>query len=422
MTITSRQPAATGTISTGQVLPLVKSGDVPPTVNHSHVTQVTAMDIQGGVPQMDGWDLIGKTCDAASGYRCLQQAYPTQLPTLTRLANKFTISDRTFELDAASTWGSHLEIVTANLDNFVGENARSKGLPPGAPIGNGMGCDSGKLAPWTDPSDSTIKYIPSCVPDQNGNMYDWYLSQTGPHPIADHVPTIMDLLDQHGVSWKIYAPTAASDEWRFGYGRAICPTFWDCLSTNQAKKVESPGDFIVDAQMNQLPAVSYLLPYDFNSQHNTFSLIKGENWIASVVNAVAANPDTWGSTAIFLTYDDCGCWYDHVPPPQSENPYGPLGIRVPMVIISPYAKPHFVDHNTASFASLLSYIEHNWGLPGLSTLPGGAGAREGLAYDYHDSFNYSQTALRPVRLPTHAVPSSSIRYMRLHPPVHEDDT
>jgi phospholipase C len=113
-------------------------------------------------------------------------------------------------------------------------------------------------------------------------------------------------------------------------------------------------------------------------------MAQGDNWIGQVVSAIENGPD-WGSTAIFITYDDCGCFYDHVAPPAG------LGIRVPMVIASPYAKPRFVDSHKASFASLLAFTEHTFGLPSL-------GGKDSSAYDYSDAFNYSQTPNPPTAM------------------------
>ena len=82
----------------------------------------------------------------------------------------------------------------------------------------------------------------------------------------------------------------------------------------------------------------------------------GDNWIGQVVSAIETGPD-WASTAIFLTWDDCGCFYDHVAPPTG------LGIRVPMIMISPYVKAGTTDSNVASFASVLAFTETVFGLP-----------------------------------------------------------
>ena len=87
-------------------------------------------------------------------------------------------------------------------------------------------------------------------------------------------------------------------------------------------------------------------------------MLQGDNWIGQVVNAVMHGPQ-WRSTAIFIAYDDCGCFYDHVPPPAG------LGVRVPMVIVSPWAKPGYTDSHVAIFASMLAFTEHTFHLRSL---------------------------------------------------------
>ena len=193
-----------------------------------------------------------------------------------------------------------------------------------------------------------------------------------------------------------------------GYGWSICPTFYECLSTKQHQDVRRPQDFARDAAKGKLANVSFLIPFYDQSQHNGYSLIKGDNWIAKNVEAVMQGPD-WSSTAIFITYDDCGCFYDPVPPPAGQ------GVRVPMVIVSPYAKPGFVDHTDASFASILAFVEHLWGIPPL-------GPSDADAYDYAGAFNFAQAPLPAVALPQHRVPASSLASIARHPPPDDDPT
>ena len=112
---------------------------------------------------------------------------------------------------------------------------------------------------------------------------------------------------------------------------------------------------LTDAAAGALPAFSIVTPTGPQSQHNGNSMIAGDNWIGQVVSAITSGPQ-WASTAVFITYDDCGCFYDHVPPPEPG-----MGIRVPMVIVSPYARRGFTDSNVATYASLLAFAEgHTW--------------------------------------------------------------
>jgi len=110
---------------------------------------------------------------------------------------------------------------------------------------------------------------------------------------------------------------------------------------------------------------------------------------------VMNGPD-WGSTAVFITWDDCGCFYDQVPP--GTNPDGtPQGPRVPLVIVSPYARAGYTDTTPATFASILAYTERTFRLPPLTV-------NDASAYPFSDAFNYNQAPLPAVRMVTRPVP------------------
>ena len=373
-----------GKISDGTEVPLAPEPDVPAGVGHNVADQIAA--INGGA--MNGWDHI-LNCNAGHHYQCLQQAGPGAVPNLWSLAEVYAMSDATFESGPAASWGSHLELVAATLDGFRGDQ------PVGGPLG--AGCDSGDDALWAASAGSKAQFVPSCVPDMAGN------GPYRPSPVS-YVPTIMDRLESAGRTWHIYAPPRG----RPAYGWAICPTFYECLGGPQAKKVRQPSDFARDASRGTLPNLSIVIPSFKDSQHPGFSLIRGDNWIAKNVSAVMNGPD-WDSTAIFITYDDCGCFYDPARPPLGA------GIREPMVIVSPYAKPRFVDHETATHVSLLAFTEHLFGLPPLN-------AEDATAYDYAGAFDFAHTPLPSIPLPQHLVPLSSVRYIAAHPPDPEDPT
>ncbi len=386
--------ATTGQLSTGQTMHLGQAKNFVANVAHDAAAQTQAVD--GG--KMDGFNLI-PTCNAAHHLHCYTQFQPAQIPDAISLASNFAISDRTFEDEASASWGSHLSAVAATADGFVGA------IPSGG-SGPGWGCDSGRTSPWISPS-GAVQPVPSCVPDYalnptqypNGGAFQ-------PTPVP-HVRTIMDELDQAGRSWKNYAGLGGPANTQ-GYGWAICPTFADCIDTPQSKNLLPATNVISDAQSGSLPAFSVVTPNQANSQHNGRSMTVGDNWIGSVVGAIENGPD-WNSTAIFLTWDDCGCFYDHVPPPAGD------GIRVPMIMISPFARPGHTDSTNASFASVLAFTEHAFGLPALGT-------KDANAYDYSGSFDYSQAPLKPVRMVTKSIPASEQRLIGATPQDPNDDT
>ncbi len=134
---------------------------------------------------------------------------------------------------------------------------------------------------------------------------------------------------------------------------------------------------------------------DVDSEHNGFSMTTGDNWLGHQVAAVMNGPN-WGSTAIFIVWDDCGCFYDQVPP--GTNPDGtPQGPRVPLVIVSPYARAGYTDTTPATFASILAYGEQTFGLSPLTF-------NDAFAYPFSRAFNYHQAPLPAVRMVTRPVP------------------
>ena len=196
-----------------------------------------------------------------------------------------------------------------------------------------------------------------------------------------HIPTILGRLSSAHLSWKLYADTSPTDS---GYIWSICPTFAGCLHDRTNHNRPSPNwktrpAFASDVNAGRLPSYSVILPSYALSQHNHASMLLGDNYIQHLVKAVMNGPRSqWRSTVFFVTYDDCGCFYDHVAPP----PHSGLGIRVPMVIVSPQAKASFVDHTIASFDSMLAFVEKNWRLAPLTT-------GDAHAYDYCHSFVFT---------------------------------
>jgi len=181
------------------------------------------------------------------------------------------------------------------------------------------------------------------------------------------------------------------------------------------------ADILTDAAHGTLPNYSIMMPSwssnqanggNSTSQHNSSSMLAGDNWLGKVVTAIENGPD-WRSTAIFITYDDCGCFYDHVAPPK--NPDGTQqGPRMPMVIVSPYAKAGSTDSHHASFASILAFTEHAFHLPALNV-------NDREAYDYRESFNYGQSPSYSVQLAQYPLPPSTVTYLRTHPTEDGDD-
>ena len=167
-------------------------------------------------------------------------------------------------------------------------------------------------------------------------------------------------------------------------------------------------NFYAEAQAGSLPAVSWVVPSGEVSEHPPSPVSFGQSYVTSLINAVMRSPD-WSSSAIFLAWDDWGGFYDHVVPPSVDiNGYG---LRVPGIVISPYAKQGYIDHQTLSFDAYDKFIEDDF-LGGQRLDPASDGrpdprpdVRENasilgnLIYD----FDFSQALRSPVLLPVHPV-------------------
>jgi phospholipase C len=375
--------------------------DTVPNVNHSVAAQVAAID--GG--RMDGWPNIpGGTCAAATGYRCISGYQPAQVPNITALAQRFAISDHTFSSGDSASWAGHMDIVAASEDHFFGDNpVPAKGVAPGP----GWGCDSNRVTPWTGVSGRS-ELVPSCVPAHlPGLRFGGAFEQT---PVKT-IPTIMDRLGAAGLTWKLYGANSTQG----GYLWSICPTFAECLDTSQHANLVPDAQFLTAASAGTLPSFSVVTPGGpdvGNSCHNGVSITACDNWVGQLAGAVEHGPD-WASTAIFITWDDCGCFYDQVPP--GTNPDGTAqGPRVPLIIVSPYAKPGYTDTTATTFAGILGYTEHIFGLSPLA-------ADDASAYPFTNAFNYTQVPRQPARMVHRKLPASAQR-IRLTPALENDPT
>ncbi len=231
------------------------------------------------------------------------------------------------------------------------------------------------------------------------------------------------LLDRHHVSWAYYVKPGAVPDCQDGAATcpqaaqsARVPTIWNPLPEfttvqrdHQIRNVEDASRFLVDARAGTLPAVSWVIPSGQVSEHPPGRVSAGQAWVTSLVNAVMQGPD-WGSSAIFVSWDDWGGFYDHVWPPSIDG-YG-YGIRVPGLVISPYARQGFIDHQTLSFDAYLKFIEDDFlggarldprtdGRP--DPRPGVREAAPQLGNLVLD-FNFDQAPTSPLILPLHPLP------------------
>ena len=204
---------------------------------------------------------------------------------------------------------------------------------------------------------------------------------------------IMDELDLRHISWKYYydGPKGYTTE---GLWNPL-PVFESFKSNrSRLKNLASNDQFLTDLAEGNLPNIVWIMPKDEDSEHPPSNITVGEHYVVSLVNAVMQSK-YWDSTVIFVTWDDYGGWYDHVPPPQIDS-FG-LGFRVPCLIISPYTKEGFIDHKQADFTSILKFMETRYSIPPLTN-------RDKETSDMLEAFDFSKQPTKPLILPGPYIP------------------
>jgi len=187
------------------------------------------------------------------------------------------------------------------------------------------------------------------------------------------------------------------------------PSFTDVKQDGQLGDIKNLSSFYTAAEQGTLPAVSWIAPTQANSDHPPANLATGQAYVTNLINTIMRGPE-WDSTAIFLTWDDWGGFYDSVVPPMvDQNGYG---LRVPALVISPYAKPGYIDHQVLSFDAYNKFIEDDF-LGGARLDPATDGRpdprpdvreAENILGDLVSEFNFSQPPRPPLLLPTHPAP------------------
>jgi phospholipase C len=167
------------------------------------------------------------------------------------------------------------------------------------------------------------------------------------------INSIVDSFSASKVSWAYYSPYTVGNENALGLISSV--------NTNATRMADLKltGEFLKDIQGGNMPSVSYVTSNDGENEHPPSDLASGQAWTKSIISAIRASA-YWSSTVILLTWDDYGGWYDHVTPPQVDK-YG-LGFRVPLLMISPFAKQGFIDHTLSDHTSLMKFIERVFNL------------------------------------------------------------
>jgi len=360
-----------------------------------------AADIDGG--KMDGFiaqsEQARKACRDPNNPNCAA-AGPTdvmgyhdarEIPNYWAYAKNFVLQDRMFEPNASWSLPAHLFMVSEwsaicsvpGVPSSCVNALQSPARPPGGKKNpNGIPPDYA----WTD-----LTYL------LHAHHVSWgYYVFAGTEPDCEDDAVTCKAVPQNAKTPGIWNPL---------------PYFDTVRQDGQLGDIQPIERFYQAARTGRLPAVSWIDPTGSVSEHPPALVSAGQNYVTGLVNTIMRGPE-WNSTAIFLSWDDWGGFYDHVAPPRVDgNGYG---LRVPGIVISPYARRGFIDHQTLSFDAYVKFIEDDF-LGGLRIDPRTDGrpdprpdVRENarILGDLRKDFDFNRPPRRPLLLPQHAPPTA----------------
>ncbi len=321
-----------------------------------------------------------------------------EIPNYWTYAEDFVLQDHMFEPNASWSLPQHLYMVSewsANCSNPM----------------NPFSCRNAVQNPNNDESGGASQPYDQFGQVNDGQpLYAW--------------TDMTYLLHKFGVSWGYYVFAGTEPDCENDAAMSCAPvqqgpqtpgiwnplpSFTDVIQDGQLGNVQSLSDFFSAAASGNLPAVSWIVPNGTVSEHPPSLVSSGQTYVTGLVNAIMESPD-WDSTAIFLSWDDWGGFYDHVVPPLVDR--NGLGLRVPGIVISPYAKQGYIDHQILSQDNYNKFIEDDF-LGGQRLDPRTDGrpdprpdVREAspLLGNLVSDFNFNQPPRAPVILPVHPRP------------------
>ncbi|HXB84113.1 MAG TPA: alkaline phosphatase family protein [Candidatus Acidoferrum sp.] len=342
---------------------------------------------------MDGFNLEGgsKKCPGKAGAAPYQFVSPSQIRPYWDIAHQYVLADHLFTTQGSGSFTAHQDLIAGGTTIGETKTEALVDFPTHFP----WGCDA--------PAGTVTSLLIAGAPPK-------YESDAGPFPCLKYA-TLRDLLDAKSVAWKYYSPPEPH-----GTG-----ALWDAFDAIKAVRdgtewktnvTHQPTVIFSDISDGTLPAVSWVVPDDVNSDHPGDASDTGPSWVASIVNAVGESK-YWHSTAVIVVWDDWGGFYDHVRPPFFDR-WGGLGFRVPMLIVSAYSREGtskqrgYVSHTQYEFGSILKFVEDVWGL-------GRLGTTDSRATSIVDCFDFAQSPRTFKRIPS----SYSQQYFEHQPPSYE---
>ncbi|MBV9646079.1 MAG: hypothetical protein JO043_01275 [Candidatus Eremiobacteraeota bacterium] len=328
----------------------------PYDIDHQSFNMFEACNGTGSLPgtncRMNGFNLEDNGC----GSGCVDPEYKYVPHSETKLyfemAHRYVLGDRMFTSHIDASFISHQYDIAGQANTAVNN-----------PTGYPWGCDG--------PASGSLETL------TQGRTYGNNISQ------CMDSQTLGDEADAAGVSWRFYASALYTDGDLWSAYQAIHHIRYGADWNNDV--ISPQTQFFTDVQNGFLANITWITPTCENSDHGGCGSSTGPGWVASIVNAVGQS-QFWDTSAIFVYWDEWGGWYDHVAPPFVD--YDGLGFRVPLLIISPYAKQNYVSHTQFEHGSVLRFIEDQFSLPRLAASDSRANSPEA------DCFNFNQRPRR----------------------------
>jgi phospholipase C len=319
-------------------------------IDHSANAFFAACDGTGSVKgtdcKLDGWngESVGGNHPANFAYAFVPRH---QTAPYWKMAKSYVLGDNTFQSNLDGSFIAHQYIIAAYASSAVNYPETS------------WGCEGG--------SQDEVMTL------QANRAYGPFI------PACFDNPTIGSEADAAGVSWRFYTGTVDGDGGLWSSYQAN-PTVHNGPDWKK-DVINPPSQFLTDIGKGKLANITWVTPTFEDSDHPGFNSSTGPAWVTSVVNAVGQSK-FWGSSAIFIMWDDWGGWFDPVQPIYED--YDGLGFRVPLIVISPYAKKKYVTHVQYETASVLRFMEDDFGLGQLA--PADTRANDPA----FDAFSFSQ--------------------------------
>jgi phospholipase C len=338
--------------------------------------------------KMDGFGTEGGgKCGGKVGTLPYQYVDPNDIQPYWFIAQNYVLGDEMFQTQGSGSFSSHQDLIRGGTTFDMAQTESLVDYPSKQP----WGCDA------------KTGTVTSYLLWDGSKIFDEY--HKGPFPCTNAFPgyptytylTLRDLLDPQGVTWKYYSPPVA------GGGSGGLWNAFDMIASvrygpewnNNVKR--NPDAIFTDIDNGTLPQVSWLIPDNVNSDHPGSARDLGPEWVASVVNAIGQS-QYWDSCAVIVVWDDWGGFYDHKPPPFFDH-WGGLGFRVPLLIVSPYARmtspsqPGYISHTQYEFGSVLKFIENVFNL-------GRLGTTDTRSNSIGDAFDFTQSPRAFVQIPS----------------------